>query len=72
MRGNDLSGNASGIDVSESTNNRIEGNNASGTLGAGIAIDALSFNNQVIRNLASENGGEGIEIEGSALARAHL
>jgi CSLREA domain-containing protein len=67
VRGNDLSSNASGIDLSEATNNRIESNNASGMLGAGIAIDALSYNNTVVNNLASENNGEGIELEGSAL-----
>jgi CSLREA domain-containing protein len=66
--GNDLSSSASGIAVSESSGNRIEANNASSTLGTGIAIEALSYNNVVVQNTASQNGGEGIAVEDAALA----
>lgn len=68
VRGNDVRSNASGISLSESSNNRIEANNASGTLGAGIEIGALSYNNVVVQNTASQNGGGGIEVADSAMA----
>ena len=66
IKANDLRGAKSGVELGESYDNRIEGNNASGTLGSGIEIGELSFRNEVIDNLVHENGGEGIEIADSA------
>jgi parallel beta-helix repeat protein len=68
VRGNDLRSSGAGIELSESTNNLIESNNAGGTLGTGISIEGLSFDNDVIDNLASGNGGEGIEVADNAPA----
>ena len=66
VRGNDLRSSGAGIEVSESSNNLIEANNAGSTLGAGISLEALSFSNVVRLNIASGNGGEGIEVADSA------
>ena len=68
VRGNDLGSNKGGIELEESSGNRIEANNASGTLGTGIEIGALSVNNEVVRNTANSNGGEGIAVADSAPA----
>ena len=67
VRANDVRGNAGGIVVDESRDNTIELNNASGGTGSGIEVGALSPNNDVLRNIANDNGGEGIQIEDSAL-----
>ena len=66
VRANDFRGAKSGVELGESYDNRIEGNNASGTLGSGIEVGELSFRNNILDNLAHENGGEGIEISDSA------
>jgi parallel beta-helix repeat protein len=68
VRGNDLRSNAGGIELSESVGNRIELNNSGGTLGTGIAIESLSYDNDVILNTASGNNGEGIAVADSAPA----
>jgi parallel beta-helix repeat protein len=66
VRGNDLRSNKGGIELSESSGNRIEANNASGTLGAGIDIGDISYDNTVIDNSASTNAGDGIAVDGAA------
>jgi len=68
IRGNDVRFNGVGIELSQSSNNRIEFNDASGNTGSGITIDELSFNNEVVMNIVSVNGGDGIEVIGSAPA----
>ena len=69
VRGNDLRGNKGGIaSTSRRDNTASSINNASGTLGTGIEIGELSPNNDVLHNTASENGGEGIEVDDSAPA----
>jgi CSLREA domain-containing protein len=65
VRGNDLTSSGAGIEVSESHGNRIEFNNAGSTLGSGISLE-LSFDNEVVENVASSNGGDGIEIGDTA------
>ncbi len=45
VRGNDVRFNAGGIEVSDSSGNLIEGNNASATSGGGIALSGLSLGN---------------------------
>ena len=65
VRGNDLTSSGAGIEVSESNGNRIEFNNAGSTLGSGISLE-LSFDNEVVDNIASSNGGDGIEIGDTA------
>jgi parallel beta-helix repeat protein len=73
VRGNDVGGNGGGIELSEASDNRIESNNASGTLGTGISVESLSFANAIVRNTASDNGGEGIEVADSApIGRGNL
>ena len=66
VRGNDLRGNAGGIELSEASGNLIESNNSSGTLGTGIALETSSINNIVRQNTVSGNGGDGIAVEDSA------
>ena len=66
IRGNDLAGSKDGISLGESSNNIIESNNASGTLGTGIEIGSLSVGNKVLNNTASTNSGDGITVEGAA------
>ena len=70
VRANDLRGNAGGITLSESTGNRIDSNNSSGTLGTGIALEAGSIDNVVRLNNANGNNGEGIAVDDSALGEA--
>jgi parallel beta-helix repeat protein len=67
VRANDVRGNQGGIVVDESAHNQIESNNASGGLGSGIEVGALSPDNDIVINIANDNGGEGIQIEDSAL-----
>jgi parallel beta-helix repeat protein len=63
VRANNLAGSKEGIVLDESQGNLLEINNASGTLGTGISVGSLSPNNDLVMNTASENGGEGIEID---------
>src|SRR5918999_2715849 len=68
VRANDLRGSAGGIELSESYANRIEGNNASGTLGSGIEVGdsaPVGQGNWLEGNNADSNGGDGISLEGA-------
>ncbi|HEX7255365.1 MAG TPA: right-handed parallel beta-helix repeat-containing protein [Gaiellaceae bacterium] len=67
VKGNDFGGNASGVAVSESSGTLVEANNASGTLGAGIAVGELSGSTILRDNTASGNGGGGIEVADSSV-----
>ncbi len=62
VRGNELGGNGGGIALAQAHRNTITQNNASGTLGAGIAVGELSASNIIRDNTASGNGGDGIEV----------
>ena len=62
MRGNDLRSSKDGIELSESSHNLIEFNDAGGTLGTGISLE-LSYDNDIVDNQANGNGGEGIEVD---------
>ena len=66
VRGNDLRSSGAGVELSESSHNLIELNEAGGTLGTGISLEGLSFDNDVVDNQANGNGGEGIEVSDSA------
>ncbi|MBX3055537.1 MAG: right-handed parallel beta-helix repeat-containing protein [Anaerolineae bacterium] len=65
--GNDIRFNASGIEISGSSNNHIEANNASSG-GLGIEAGDFSYNNVIVLNLVNNNDAGGIAIEGSAPA----
>ena len=63
VRGNDVRFNSGGIEMSASTGNRIEGNDASETDGVGIEIGDMSTGNVVVQNLANGNQAGGISVE---------
>ena len=48
--------------MSDSSDNVIEGNNASGSNGSGIAVEGVSLRNVITLNNASGNSGEGISV----------
>jgi parallel beta-helix repeat protein len=64
VRGNDLRGNKAGIELTVSSNNRIESNNVSNSEGNGIAASDLSMSNQIIGNISNDNQGAGISVNG--------
>ncbi len=68
VRGNDVRFNGGGIELSAANDNRIEFNDASGNVGGGITLDVLSLNNEVVMNIVSVNGGEGISVVENAPA----
>mgnify|MGYP006174838245 CR=1 FL=1 len=51
----------------KATGNLIQDNNAGGTLGSGISLE-LSYDNDIVDNQVSGNGGEGVEVVDSAPA----
>jgi parallel beta-helix repeat protein len=65
--GNEFAGNAGGIALAQATDSLIEANNASGTLGSGIEVGELSWDNEIVRNTVSSNGGAGIEVTDSSI-----
>lgn len=65
--GNDLRFNGGGVEVSESTDGRIEGNDASES-GLGIAMGDGAFRMTVVGNTANANEAGGISITGAAPA----
>ena len=70
VHGNDLRANMAGILLANSSNNRIESNDASDSEGTGISTGDSSESNQLIGNISSNNTGAGIsvsdEVAGSA------
>ena len=70
IRGNDLRGNKAGIELKNSSSNRIESNDTSNSEGTGISVSDLSESNQVVGNISSDNIGTGIyvgdEVAGSS------
>ena len=66
IRGNDVRFNSGGIEVDQSSNNRIESNNASETDGYGIEVGDFSLSNVIVSNTANSNASEGISIGASA------
>lgn len=63
--GNDIRFNAGGIEISGSSNNHIEANNASSG-GLGIEAGDFSYNNVIVLNIVNNNDVGGIAIEGSS------
>jgi CSLREA domain-containing protein len=62
IRGNDFTANKAGISLKNSSDNVIEENDASGSEGDGITLEAQSVNNDLIRNISSRNIGDGIYV----------
>jgi CSLREA domain-containing protein len=59
---NDLTLNKGGISLKNSSDNRIELNDASESEGTGIDLQAMSIGNDLIRNISSNNDGDGIYV----------
>jgi CSLREA domain-containing protein len=70
VRGNDLRGNKAGIELMNSSNNRIESNEASDSEGNGISTGDNSLSNQIIGNNSSNNTGAGISVNGEVAGDA--
>jgi CSLREA domain-containing protein len=68
VRGNDARFNAGGIELSDSTDNRIEANDASSSNGTGLSVEGLSTGNVIVLNTASGNSGDGISVDATAPA----
>jgi CSLREA domain-containing protein len=66
--GNDLRFNSGSIEISGSSENHIEANDASGSAGTGIEIGDGSYNNVIVLNTANDNGSAGISVGGVAPA----
>ena len=64
VRGNDLRGNTAGIELGNAHNNRIESNDVSNSGGDGISAGDHSTSNQIIGNIANDNQGAGISVNG--------
>ncbi len=62
VRGNDVRSNKSGLSLMNSSGNRLEDNDASGSQGTGITLEALSVDNDLIGNTSSNNDGDGIYV----------
>jgi parallel beta-helix repeat protein len=62
VRGNDVRGNKGGITLKAASGNRIEENDASESESTGIALEALSLSNVLLRNTSSSNEGDGIYV----------
>ena len=60
--GNDLRFNGEGIALFDSSGNRIEGNDTSGSGGTAIAVEGSSYGNALVRNTADDNGSTGISV----------
>ena len=67
IRANDVRGNQGGIAVERVAGQpRSSSTTPAARLGTGIEVGVLSPGNDVLQNIASENGGEGIAVEDSA------
>lgn len=62
VRGNDLRYNKGGISLKNSSDNRLESNNASESTDTGISLEAQSLNNEIFWNISSNNTGSGIYV----------
>ncbi|HEV2951439.1 MAG TPA: right-handed parallel beta-helix repeat-containing protein, partial [Actinomycetota bacterium] len=60
--GNDVTANKSGIDLTTSSGNRLEANDASDSGSTGISVASLSLSNVLLKNESSNNDGDGIYI----------
>jgi CSLREA domain-containing protein len=70
VQSNQLLYNGEGISLSESSDNRIEANDASDSAGAGISVSEASFSNVIVANLANDNTTNGIEVMDPATGSA--
>jgi parallel beta-helix repeat protein len=66
IEGNDLRFNAGAISLDGSSGNVIHRNDAGSSNGTGIALETLSFDNEITANRASGNSGEGIYVGDAA------
>ena len=67
VRDNDVRFNPTGVDLSGSSDNVIEGNDANYSDGAGIAIGSGSLRNDIVDNTANNTAADGIAVEGDAV-----
>ena len=72
VRGNDVRFNPTGLEISGSSRNVIEGNDASSSLGSAIEIGGGSYANLIRDNLANQGGGNGIVLGDDALLADQL
>ncbi|OLT23481.1 hypothetical protein BJF78_32245 [Pseudonocardia sp. CNS-139] len=70
VRGNDLRGNPSGLDLNASTGNLVERNDTGSSGGTGMAFEGGSIGNRVLDNRSSGNSGAGIYVGDQAAAGA--
>jgi parallel beta-helix repeat protein len=59
---NDLRSNGEGIALFDSSDNRVEGNDASRSSGTAIALEGASLRNAIVRNVADDTGATGIAV----------
>jgi CSLREA domain-containing protein len=64
---NDVRFNPTGVDLAGSSGNVVEGNDADGNDGTGIAVGSGSLRNRIVGNEASNTRSDGIAVEGDAL-----
>ena len=64
---NDVRFNPTGVDLSGASDNLIEGNDADGSDGTGIAVGSGSLRNRILDNDVSNTRSDGIAVEGDAL-----
>ena len=62
VHGNDVRTNKGGISLENSSDNRLEANDASESEGTGISLEALSVSNVLLNNISSNNDGDGIYV----------
>jgi parallel beta-helix repeat protein len=62
--GNDLRFNAGGVELLDSTENRIEANVASESAGSGVAVEGASLRNAIVRNVSNGNASFGVTVIG--------
>jgi parallel beta-helix repeat protein len=67
VSGNDVRFNPGGISLENSSGNRIEANDASGSLGAGISAGSGSLLNEIVSNTIVAGRAAGISVEGEAV-----
>ncbi len=68
IRGNDVRLNPGGLELHQSSGNRLESNDASDSLGRGIELGGFSFANQLVQNIAGGNASGGIYVGDEAPA----
>ena len=65
--GNDLRFNAGGVELLDSTDNRVEGNLTSDSAGTGIAVEGVAHRNAIVKNVSNDNDSFGITVIGVTL-----